>query len=62
MTTLEIERELSAVLDLMVEKVREDEGHLGVMFPYVTGIDGSWRTMLASVLLDIRAKPWSHGN
>jgi unsaturated chondroitin disaccharide hydrolase len=62
MTTSDVDRELSAVLDLMVEKVREDEGHLGVVFPYVTGIDGSWRTMPASYSAGYSGEAWSHGN
>lgn len=52
----------AAVLDLMAEKVREDEGRLGVVFPYVTGPDGAWRTMPASHSAGYAGKAWSHGN
>ncbi|MGE0237739.1 MAG: glycosyl hydrolase [Parvibaculaceae bacterium] len=53
---------LSAVLDLMADKVREDEARLGVVFPYVTGPDGQWRTMPASHSAGYAGAAWSHGN
>lgn len=62
MTSSEATAELSNVLDLMAEKVREDEGRLGVMFPYVTGPDGSWRTLPASHSAGYSGEAWSHGN
>ena len=49
-------------LDILSAKLREDEDHLGVSFPYVTGTDGRWRTMLASVSAGYQDKAWSHGN
>ncbi len=35
-------------LDLLVEKLAQDEAGLGAEFPYATGPDGAWRTMPAA--------------
>jgi unsaturated chondroitin disaccharide hydrolase len=53
---------LAGALDLLVEKVAADERALGVAFPYVTGPDGAWRTMLASQSAGYGPGGWSHGN
>jgi unsaturated chondroitin disaccharide hydrolase len=50
------------VLDLLAEKVAEDECRIGAEFPYVTAADGSWRTMPASVSAGYAGDAWSHGN
>lgn len=52
----------AAALDLLATKLAEDERTLGVAFPYVTGEDGSWRTMLASCSAGYAGDRWSHGN
>lgn len=52
----------SGVLDLLAQKLLEDESHLGVSFPYVTDESGAWRTMLASRSAGYRGQAWSHGN
>jgi unsaturated chondroitin disaccharide hydrolase len=62
MTEEAVRRELSGTLDLMCQKLVEDEGRLGVAFPYVTAPDGSWQTMLASESAGYRGENWSHGN
>ena len=49
-------------LDLLSDKLLEDETRLGVAFPYVTAPDGSWDTMLASVSAGYTGENWSHGN
>ncbi|MFG1301579.1 glycoside hydrolase family 88 protein [Xanthobacter sp. V3C-3] len=49
-------------LDLLATKLLEDEGRLGVAFPYVTAPDGSWQTMLASESAGYGPSGWSHGN
>jgi unsaturated chondroitin disaccharide hydrolase len=49
-------------LDLLAWKIAEDERSIGVEFPYVTGPDGSWRTMSASVSAGYDGDAWSHGN
>jgi unsaturated chondroitin disaccharide hydrolase len=50
------------VLDLLCKKLLEDEGRIGVGFPYVTHPDGSWDTMLASRSAGYDGVAWSHGN
>jgi unsaturated chondroitin disaccharide hydrolase len=50
------------VLDLLSEKLLEDELTIGVAFPYVTGADGAWLTMLASESASYKGERWSHGN
>ncbi len=52
----------SEALDLLADKLLEDEAAIGVAFPYVTADDGSWRTMLASELAGYTGESWSHGN
>jgi unsaturated chondroitin disaccharide hydrolase len=49
-------------LDLLSDKLLEDEQSLGVAFPYVTAPDGRWDTMLASVSAGYTGDNWSHGN
>jgi len=49
-------------LDLLAAKLGEDEGRIGVEFPYVTGPDGAWRTMPASRSAGYDGANWSHGN
>jgi unsaturated chondroitin disaccharide hydrolase len=53
---------LTEALDLITSKVLEDEAGLGTFFPYVTGPDGRWQTMPASVSAGYSATGWSHGN
>ena len=36
-------------LDLLARKLAEDEVAIGADFPYVTGPDGTWRTLPASL-------------
>lgn len=62
MASDDVRRELGGVLDLLCEKLREDERRLGVAFPYVTAPDGSWQTMLASESAGYQGEAWSHGN
>ena len=50
------------VLDLLARKLLEDEGRIGVAFPYVTDASGAWRTMLASESAGYRPDGWTHGN
>jgi unsaturated chondroitin disaccharide hydrolase len=52
----------SAALDLLAEKLAEDERELGVLFPYVTGPDGRWRTMSAGRSAGYEEARWTHGN
>lgn len=49
-------------LDLLARKMLEDEGRIGVAFPYVTAPSGEWRTMPASLSAGYRGEAWSHGN
>jgi len=49
-------------LDLLVEKLAQDEAAIGVEFPYVTAADGRWLTMPASRSAGWEAGGWSHGN
>ena len=49
-------------LDLLVEKLAQDEATIGVEFPYTTGPDGAWRTMPAARSAGYAGAAWSHGN
>lgn len=49
-------------LDLLVRKVAEDEGHIGVEFPHVTRRDGRWQTYPASWSAGYAGNAWSHGH
>lgn len=49
-------------LDLLAHKIAEDEMRIGVEFPYVTGEDGAWRTLPASLSAGYQGDAWSHGN
>jgi unsaturated chondroitin disaccharide hydrolase len=49
-------------MDLLARKLAEDEGSLGVAFPYVTNRSGAWRTMPASLSAGYSGSKWSHGN
>lgn len=49
-------------LDVLAEKLSVDEARIGVEFPYVTGPDGAWRTMPASLSAGYDGADWSHGN
>lgn len=51
-----------ATLDLLVEKVAQDERRIGVEFPHVTEPDGSWQTHPASWSAGYAGKAWSHGH
>ncbi len=53
---------LSRAVDLLAAKILDDERMIGVAFPYATGPDGQWRTMLASQSAGYRGGDWSHGN
>jgi unsaturated chondroitin disaccharide hydrolase len=46
----------------MAEKVAEDEPTFGVDFPQLTGPDGKWVLMSASLSAGYRGDAWSHGN
>jgi len=52
----------AGALDLLAAKCLEDEAGLGIAFPYVTGPDGRWLTMLASESAGYSGSHWSHGN
>jgi unsaturated chondroitin disaccharide hydrolase len=49
-------------LDILSEKLLQDESIIGVAFPYITGADGAWLTMLASESASYNGERWSHGN
>lgn len=49
-------------LDLLAEKLVSEERTIGVEFPYVTGLDGRWLTMPASISAGYSGEKWSHGN
>ena len=49
-------------LDLLARKLAEDEVAIGADFPYVTGPDGAWRTLPASLSAGYTGEAWSHGN
>lgn len=49
-------------LNLLADKLLEDENRIGVAFPYVTAPDGGWDTMLASESAGYTGDAWSHGN
>ena len=51
-----------AALDLLANKMREDEAALGIWFPYVTGPEGRWQTMSAGRSAGYDGAVWSHGN
>lgn len=52
----------SHTLDQMAIKVAEDEPTLGVEFPHVTGSNGSWIRLPASLSAGYTEEAWSHGN
>ena len=52
----------SFALDLLAEKVAEDEAGMGKEFPYVTGPDGHWKTLPASLSTGYSGENWDHGN
>lgn len=54
--------EFSAALDLLARKTLADEATIGTSFPYVTGADGTWRTLPASLSAGYAGEAWSHGN
>lgn len=49
-------------LDLLAEKVGQDERTLGVEFPHFTRRDGSWQTYPASWSAGYTGGLWSHGH
>lgn len=49
-------------LDLLVRKLPDDEGTIGVEFPFVTDEAGKWRTMPASRSAGYQDNDWDHGN
>lgn len=49
-------------LDLLAEKVAQDEDALGVEFPHVTQPDGSWQKYPASWSAGYSGNTWSHGH
>ena len=51
-----------AALDLLAQKLAEDEKILGVEFPVVTAPDGRWITAPASQSAGYSGEAWSHGN
>lgn len=59
---VKLESLFGQALDILAAKSLEDEGTLGVSFPYVTNPDGSWDTMLASHSAGYDGGSWSHGN
>ena len=57
-----LETAARAALDLLAQKLAEDEKTLGVEFPVVTAPDGHWITAPASQSAGYRGDAWSHGN
>jgi unsaturated chondroitin disaccharide hydrolase len=54
---------LSAALDVLCQKLLQDEPTLGTRFPYVTHEDGSWDLMAVSNSAGYRDnRNWDHGN
>lgn len=51
-----------APLDLLCQKLLEDEARIGTAFPYVTKPDGAWDVMPASRSAGYRGANWDHGN
>jgi unsaturated chondroitin disaccharide hydrolase len=49
-------------LDLCARKILQDEGGIGVNFPYVTSPSGAWELLPASLSAGYRGENWSHGN
>lgn len=49
-------------LDLLAQKVAEDERVLGVEFPHVTASDGRWQTYPASWSAGYSGSAWTHGH
>lgn len=49
-------------LDLLAQKLAEDEKHIGVEFPHVTAPDGHWQTYPASWSAGYTGDSWSHGH
>lgn len=60
--TDEQERPMMEALDLLSSKLEQGEAEIGVDFPYVTGEDGRWLTMPASLSAGYRGDTWDHGN
>lgn len=52
----------TGALDLLAEKLVEDESTLGVEFPHVTKPDGSWQKHPASWSAGYSGNAWSHGH
>ena len=53
---------LTEALDLIAGKTLEDDLRLGTSFPYITGPDGRWLAMRASVSAGYTPSGWTHGN
>lgn len=56
------ERLFNEALNLLADKLVQDEKTIGIEFPYVTASDGAWQTMLASESAGYSGGAWSHGN
>ncbi len=55
-------RRMAQAMDLLARKLLEDESRIGLAFPYVTDLNGSWRTLPASLSAGYGPNGWSHGN
>lgn len=58
----ELTRRGGEALDLLAQKLAEDEASLGLEFPVVTAEDGHWLTAPASQSAGYSGDAWSHGN
>jgi len=57
-----VREQFAGALDLLAQKVAEDERIVGVEFPHVTAPTGSWQTYPASWSAGYSASGWSHGH
>jgi len=57
-----VREQFAGALDLLAQKVAEDERIVGVEFPHVTAPTGSWQTYPASWSAGYIASGWSHGH
>jgi unsaturated chondroitin disaccharide hydrolase len=58
----ELIRQAGQAMDLLGQKLAEDETSLGLEFPVVTAEDGHWLTAPASQSAGYNGEAWSHGN
>lgn len=57
------EKRYSQALDLLAEKLPLAEKDIGIEFPYISGQDGRWQTLPATLSAGYQSDgTWSHGN